>query len=91
MSDAIGKFSGESRRFEPPEGFRKSARVGSLEEYQRLYRESLDEPEKFWRRETSELVFKKPWTKLLEWEVPFARWFSDGTLNITESCLDRHL
>ncbi|MEZ4372049.1 MAG: acetate--CoA ligase [Polyangiaceae bacterium] len=91
MSDAIGKFSGESRRFEPPEAFKKQARVGSLEDYQRLYRESLDEPEKFWRRETSELVFKKPWTKLVEWDAPFVKWFSDGTLNITETCLDRHL
>ncbi len=91
MTDAIGKFSLENRRFEPTAAFRDDARVASLAEYERLYRESLDEPETFWRRELQELPFKKPWTTLVEWDAHHARWFADGTLNITESCLDRHL
>jgi acetyl-CoA synthetase len=78
-------------QIEPSAEFRKAARIGSREEYDRLYRESLDEPERFWKRELGELVFRSPWTKLLDWQPPHARWFEGATLNITESCLDRHL
>jgi acetyl-CoA synthetase len=81
----------ESRRFEPPPAFAERARIGSPEEYERLYRESLSDPEAFWRRETQELVFRAPWTKTVTWELPHARWFEDALLNVTESCLDRHL
>jgi acetyl-CoA synthetase len=88
---SIGSFSEEEVKIEPSAEFRKTARIASFEEYQRLYRESLDEPEKFWKRELSELVFRAPWTRLLDWQPPHARWFVGATLNITESCLDRHL
>ncbi|MEZ4226613.1 MAG: acetate--CoA ligase [Polyangiaceae bacterium] len=88
---AIGTFSAENRRFEPSEAFRSKARISSLEEYQRLHRESLEAPAEFWRRETSELVFKKPWTVVSEGQLPHVKWFVDAELNITESCLDRHL
>ncbi|MBX3126755.1 MAG: acetate--CoA ligase [Polyangiaceae bacterium] len=88
---SIGTFSAESRRFEPSADFRARARISSLEQYQTLYRESLDSPETFWRRELEELVFTKPWTVLAEGKVPFVKWFADAELNITESCLDRHL
>jgi acetyl-CoA synthetase len=88
---SIGSFSEEEVKIEPSAEFRKTARIASFEEYQRLYRESLDEPEKFWKRELSELVFRAPWTRLLDWQAPHARWFVGATLNITESCLDRHL
>jgi acetyl-CoA synthetase len=88
---AIETFSEAEIKIEPSAEFRKTARIASFEEYQRLYRESLDEPEKFWKRELSELVFRAPWTRLLDWQSPHARWFVGATLNVTESCLDRHL
>jgi len=93
MSDeqSISSHLKESRRFEPPKEFSARARIGSRAEYDRLYRESLDSPETFWKRETASLVWRKPWTKLLTWELPHARWFEGATLNVTESCLDQHL
>jgi acetyl-CoA synthetase len=91
MKDAITSLLKENRRFEPPAEFRKTARVSSREDYDRLYRESVDQPDTFWRRETKELVFRTPWTTTLEWKLPHAKWFVGATLNITESCLDRHL
>jgi acetyl-CoA synthetase len=92
MSDeAIQSLLKETRRFEPPAEFALMARIGSREDYDRLYRESLDEPEAFWKRETSDLVFRTHWTETLHWELPHAKWFQDATLNISESCLDRHL
>ncbi|HKQ67987.1 MAG TPA: acetyl-coenzyme A synthetase N-terminal domain-containing protein, partial [Polyangiaceae bacterium] len=64
MSDAqsISSHLKELRRFEPPKEFAARARIGSRAEYDELYRESIDSPETFWRRETSSLVWRKPWT-----------------------------
>jgi acetyl-CoA synthetase len=87
----IETHSHESRWFEPSPEFRAKARVRSVEEYEKLYRESLDSPETFWKRETSDLVFRTPWKALVEWKLPHARWFEGATLNVSESCLDRHL
>jgi acetyl-CoA synthetase len=89
--DAITSLLKETRRFEPPADFAARARLSSREAYDRLYRESLDDPDGFWRRETADLVFRTPWTTTFEWELPHAKWFLGATLNITESCLDRHL
>ena len=87
----IESYSVEERSFEPSAEFRQRARLNSEAEYQRLYRESLNSPEAFWRRETAELVFETPWTILRQGDFPKATWFVDGRLNITETCLDRHL
>ena len=81
----------EKRVFKPPKDFAKSARINSLEQYRRMYRESIKQPEKFWAREANELVWRKPWKKVLHWNAPFAKWFVGGKLNISENCLDRHL
>jgi acetyl-CoA synthetase len=90
-NDAITSLLKESRKFEPPAEFARSARISSREAYDALYRESLDDPESFWRRETKDLVFRTPWTQTVEWNLPHAKWFLGATLNITESCLDRHM
>ncbi|HEY6557328.1 MAG TPA: AMP-binding protein, partial [Polyangiaceae bacterium] len=89
--DAIGTFTSESRTFEPSAEFRQRSRIPSREAYEKLYRESIDSPDTFWQRETAELVFRTPWKKLLDWKLPHARWFVGSQLNVTESCLDRHL
>ncbi|MCA9597122.1 MAG: acetate--CoA ligase [Myxococcales bacterium] len=88
---SIGTFSAENRRFEPSDAFRKQARISSREQYDTLYRESLESPETFWKRETAELVFDKPWTTLTEGALPHVKWFLGAELNVTKSCLDRHL
>ena len=81
----------ERRVLKPPKDFAKSARIKSLEQYRRMYRESIRQPAKFWGREASELVWRTPWKKVLHWNAPFAKWFIGGKLNISENCLDRHL
>jgi len=82
----------EERLFPPPRSFSKQARIKSLAQYRRLYRESIASPEKFWGRQAKEeLVWFKPWTKVLEWQEPFAKWFVGGQLNVADNCLDRHL
>ncbi len=88
---AIEASYSETRQFEPDAEFVAKARLRSRSDYEALYRESLDSPETFWKRETSELVFRTPWHTLHEWELPHSKWFIGATLNVTESCLDRHL
>ena len=81
----------EERVFQPSEAFRQAARIRRLEDYEALYRESLQEPEQFWGRVASELHWFKPWDKVLEWNPPNAKWFTGGQLNLSYNCLDRHL
>jgi acetyl-CoA synthetase len=89
--ETITSLLKETRRFEPPAEFARRARIGSREQYDALYRESVEQPDAFWRREAKDLVFRTPWTTTVEWKLPHAGWFLGATLNVTESCLDRHL
>jgi len=81
----------EKRVFKPAKDFAKKARIKSLAQYQKMYRESVRKPATFWAREAKELVWRKPWKKALDWKAPFAKWFVGGQLNLSENCLDRHL
>jgi acetyl-CoA synthetase len=90
MSD-IESVLKESRVFPPPPEFSKKAHIKSLDEYKSLYRKSVEEPETFWAEQAQTLVWRKKWDKVLEWNAPWAKWFVGGQLNLTESCLDRHV
>ncbi len=82
----------EHRVFPPAKAFSKRAHLKSLAEYRKLYRESVTSPEKFWgKRAKEELIWFKPWTKVLQWKEPFAKWFIGGQLNVSYNCLDRHV
>jgi acetyl-CoA synthetase len=81
----------EKRIFKPSKDFAKTARIKSLEQYGRMYRESISQPAKFWAREAAELSWRTRWKKVFEWKAPFAKWFLGGKLNLSENCLDRHL
>src|SRR5712691_5291388 len=82
----------EDRIFPPPKEFSRSAQIKSLAQYQKLYKESIRSPEKFWAKQaTNELVWFKPWKKVLQWKLPYAKWFVGGKLNLSYNCLDRHL
>jgi acetyl-CoA synthetase len=58
--------------------------------YKKLYKESIEKPDKFWAREAKELDWRKKWDKVLDWKAPFAKWFVGGKLNVCENCVDRH-
>jgi acetyl-CoA synthetase len=91
MSDSIESHQKEVGRFPPTPEFSAKALVQSHAAYTSMYEQSLSDPEAFWRENTQELVFRKTWTKFQEWELPHAKFFSGATLNVSESCLDRHL
>lgn len=91
-STSIESVLQEHRVFSPPKEFSKGAHIKSLAQYRRLYKESINSPEKFWAKQAkNELVWFKPWKKVLQWEEPLAKWFVGGQLNVSHNCLDRHL
>jgi acetyl-CoA synthetase len=79
--------------YTPPEEFSKNAHVKSMDEYRAIYDRSVQDPEGFWAEVAQRIQWKKPFTKVLDWDFHEAniKWFEDGTLNVTESCLDRHV
>jgi acetyl-CoA synthetase len=88
----ITSVSTEKRVFKPAKTFSARARIRSLAEYEKLYNESVRSPEKFWDKQAkNELVWFKPWRKVLEWKLPFAKWFLGGQLNVSHNCLDKWL
>jgi acetyl-CoA synthetase len=101
MSDRIESRLKEERRFHPSAAFSNRARVSSHAAYASLYRQSIEEPEVFWREQTVDLAWRASWSKLSEWTLERdpatgvgkakARFFLGARLNVSESCLDRHL
>jgi acetyl-CoA synthetase len=83
----------ETRTFDPPETVTQRARIKSLEEYQKMYRASLDDPQGFWGACAGELVWTRPWDRVLEddFQNGKVKWFVGGKLNAAANCLDRHL
>src|SRR5215212_3003669 len=82
----------EKRVFPPPKDFSQRAHIKSMAQYRRLYNESIRSPDKFWAKQAkNELVWFKPWKKVLQWKAPFAKWFVGGQLNVSVNCLDQHL
>jgi acetyl-CoA synthetase len=91
QSANIDSILQEQRKFDPPAEFAKAAHVKSLEEYERLYQESVNDPDRFWARVAGELHWFKKWDRLLEWDCPWAKWFVGGEINLSFNCLDRHV
>ncbi len=60
-----------------------------VKDYETLYRESMANPETFWGNIARELLWFKPWNKVLEWNFPYGRWFTGGQCNIVYNALDR--
>ena len=81
----------EQRLFDPPSDFSSKAHIKSMADYDRLYDEAERDPETFWGNIASELDWFEPWTKVLEWDAPWAKWFVGGKINLSYNCLDRHL
>jgi len=80
----------EHRVFPPPAEFSAKAHIKSLAEYERIYAEAAQNPEAFWGKIAQELHWFEPWTKVLEWNAPWAKWFVGGKINLSHNCLDRH-
>jgi acetyl-CoA synthetase len=85
--DEISALLQEDRRFPPPEAWRREATVNDPGVYAR----AAADPEAFWSGFARELEWMAPWSRVLQWDPPYARWFVGGTLNASVNCLDRHI
>ncbi len=81
----------ESRSFSPPKEFSQNAIIKSAADYEKLRAHASADPEGFWADIARELHWFKPWDKVLEWNVPWAKWFLGGKINLSYNCLDRHV
>ncbi|RZA24227.1 MAG: acetate--CoA ligase [Proteobacteria bacterium] len=82
----------EDRRFAPPKDFQSKAKIKSMAEYEAVQKEVRENPEAFWAdKAKAYLKWDKPFTKVLEWKSPHARWFGDGKLNASVQCLDQNI
>jgi acetyl-CoA synthetase len=77
----------EDRRFPPSAEFTAKAIVNDESIYQR----AAADPEGFWAERAAELEWSTPWSRVLEWNPPHAKWFVGGRLNASVNCIDRHV
>ena len=78
----------EDRMFPPPASFKEQSLVAGTQ----LYDEANEDYEGFWARQAVALLdWRKDWETVLDWQLPFAKWFVGGKLNVSENCLDRHV
>jgi acetyl-CoA synthetase len=89
-SQALDSTLRENRLFPPPPEFSARARIKSIEQYEELYKQSIEDPETFWSGAAGELHWFKPWDKVLDWNLPWAKWFVGGQINLSYNCVDRH-
>lgn len=92
--EKIEVLSTEKRAFPPSADFSGKAHIKSMKEYEKIYRQSVEEPEKFWAEMAEKnLTWYKKWDKVLEYDFhkPFIKWFPGGKLNVSVNCLDRFI
>ena len=83
----------ESRKFSPSKKFSKNAYIKSEKEYQKMYDESIADPEAFWAKHADALHWEKKWKTVFTWDKKGCNftWFKGGKLNVCYNCVDRHL
>ena len=79
----------ENRLFPPPKAFAEKARVASMDEYRKLYRRSIDDPDGFWREQARALHWFQDFHTVCDFKAPDAKWFVGGKTNLAYNCLDR--
>ena len=88
QQDQIDHLLKETDVIQPPQSLVANA---NLQDYEREYQRSVEDPEGFWADVASELEWFKPWDQVFQWDYPTFRWFTGAKCNITANCLDRHV
>ena len=87
----------EGRKFPPPANIQSNAWVNSVDQYQQMWDQSINDPDGFWLEQAKSLTWSKEPTESLKytWDTKARKiehtWFADGELNVSYNCLDRHL
>ena len=82
-----------NQKFHPSSEFSENAHIGSMEQYQKLYQESIEDPAGYWSKQAERLHWYKKWDDVVDFDFVDAniKWFSGGKLNVSYNCLDRHV
>ena len=84
--ESLENLLAEDRHFSPSPEFAAQANA-QPDEYAHAHKDRLA----FWSEQAASLVWDKPWSKTLEWDAPYAKWFIGGKLNASVNALDRHV
>jgi acetyl-CoA synthetase len=87
MTETLSALLQEGRTFPPPPEFAKHALVTDAGVYDDAERDWTG----FWAKQALALDWHREWDEILDWQLPFAKWFVGGKLNVAENCLDRHV
>ena len=85
-NDSFENLSYEDRTFSPSDSFIKNANVKSD-----VYKEADSDRLAFWEKQANRLDWDQRWNQVVDWQLPFAKWFVGGKLNASYNCLDRHV
>lgn len=93
VETTIESLLDEKRVFNPPPEFSKKAFIKSLDEYKKIYEDSIKDPASFWEAKADQLSWFRKWKNTYSWdsEKAICKWFEGGKLNASYNCLDRHL
>ncbi|MFC1693287.1 acetate--CoA ligase [Candidatus Latescibacterota bacterium] len=83
----------EQRKFSVPDSFRAKAHISSMEQYEKMYKQSLEDPDGFWSEQAESLDWFKKWDKIHSFDPDKIdiKWFEGGKINVSYNCLDRHV
>ena len=90
-ADAVESGLQESRKFPPSPAFAAQAHVSSIEQYEQMHRRSIDDPDGFWGEVAADLHWFEKWDRVVEWNLPDAKWFVGGKTNACYNCIDRQI
>jgi len=88
---SAGSGASGSKMYPPPSGFSAQAHIKSIAEYEALYNRSIEDPEGFWAEVASNFHFFKKWDRVLDWKLPFAKWFVGSQTNVSYNCLEHQI
>jgi len=92
MSESkITSVLNEERVFQPQADFSAQAYWKDMDAYEAAHRRSIEDPEGFWAEAARQLTWFTPWNKVLEWNLPDAKWFLGGKTNLCYNCVDRQV
>ena len=84
---------GNMRKYEPNAELTKHAHISSIEDYKRMYDDSIKNPESFWEGQADRISWFRKWNKVWDWDFDDAhiKWFEGAKLNACYNCIDRHV
>ena len=84
---------GNMRKYEPNAELTKHAHISSIEDYKRMYDDSIKNPESFWEGQADRISWSRKWNKVWDWDFDdvYIKWFEGAKLNACYNCIDRHV